>query len=111
MQKKYKTLNDLFHDQADKKGYIRFIEVKSIEYERQFNEFSDEVYKCLGFFQNHGIKIKDEVVINTKSNYKFLIAFWAAILGGMIPVPVAVGVGDEHKRKLLKILKRKIYRL
>ena len=106
MQKKYKTLNDLFQDQADKKGYIRFIEVKSIEYERQFNEFSDEVYKCLGFFQNHGIKIKDEVVINTKSNYKFLIAFWAAILGGMIPVPVAVGVGDEHKRKLLKILNR-----
>ena len=104
MQKKYKTLNDLFHDQAEKKGYIRFVEVKSIEHERQFDEFADEVYKCLGFFQNHGIKIKDEVVINTKSNHKFLIAFWAAILGGMIPIPVAVGVGDEHKRKLLKIL-------
>ena len=106
MQKKYKTLNDLFHDQAEKNGYIRFVEVKSIEHERQFDEFADEVYKCLGFFQNHGIKIKDEVVINTKSNHKFLIAFWAAILGGMIPIPVAVGVGDEHKRKLLKILKR-----
>ena len=106
MQKKYKTLNDLFHDQAEKNGYIRFVEVKSIEHERQFDEFADEVYKCLGFFQNHGIKIKDEVVINTKSNHKFLIAFWAAILGGMIPIPVAVGVGDEHKRKLLKILTR-----
>ena len=106
MQKKYKTLNDLFHDQAEKNGYIRFVEVKSIEHERQFGEFADEVYKCLGFFQNHGIKIKDEVVINTKSNHKFLIAFWAAILGGMIPIPVAVGVGDEHKRKLLKILNR-----
>ena len=106
MQKKYKTLNDLFHDQAEKNGYIRFVEVKSIEHERQFEEFADEVYKCLGFFQNHGIKIKDEVVINTKSNHKFLIAFWAAILGGMIPIPVAVGVGDEHKRKLLKILNR-----
>ena len=46
------------------------------------------------------------MVINTKSNHKFLIAFWAAILGGMIPIPVAVGVGDEHKRKLLKILNR-----
>ena len=106
MKKKYKTLNDLFHDQTEKNGYIRFVEVKSIEHERQFDEFADEVYKCLGFFQNHGIKIKDEVVINTKSNHKFLIAFWAAILGGMIPIPVAVGVGDEHKRKLLKILKR-----
>lgn len=106
MKKKYKTLNDLFHDQTEKNGYIRFVEVKSIEHERQFDEFADEVYKCLGFFQNHGIKIKDEVVINTKSNHKFLIAFWAAILGGMIPIPVAVGVGDEHKRKLLKILNR-----
>ena len=106
MQKKYKTLIDLFHDQAEKNGYIRFVEVKSIEHERQFDEFADEVYKCLGFFQNHGIKIKDELVINTKSNHKFLIAFWAAILGGMIPIPVAVGVGDEHKRKLLKILNR-----
>ena len=51
-----------------------------------------------------GFKPNDEIVINTKSNIKFLECFWAAILGGMIPVPVAVGVGEEHRKKLFKVL-------
>ena len=33
-----------------------------------------------------------------------LVAFWAAVLGGIIPVPVAVGISDEHRFKLFRIL-------
>ena len=33
-----------------------------------------------------------------------LVAFWAAILGGIVPVPVAVGISDEHRLKLFRIL-------
>ena len=104
MLKKYQTLNDLFIDQIEKEGYIRFINRKSEEKEISFSEFGVNIKKCLGLFQNLGFKSNDEIVINTKSNIKFLECFWAAILGGMIPVPVAVGVGEEHRKKLFKVL-------
>ncbi|MDH3441281.1 MAG: non-ribosomal peptide synthetase, partial [Gammaproteobacteria bacterium] len=42
--------------------------------------------------------------IFTRSNEHFVIAFWAAILGGIVPVPVAVGISDEHRFKLFRIL-------
>ena len=104
MLKKYQTLNDLFVDQIEKEGYIRFINRKSEEEEISFSEFGANIKKCLGLFQDLGFKSNDEIVINTKSNIKFLECFWAAILGGMIPVPVAVGVGEEHRKKLFKVL-------
>lgn len=104
MLKKYNTLNDLFIDQINKEGYIRFINSKSEEEELSFSEFGANIKKCLGLFQNLGFKSDDEIVINTKSNIKFLECFWAAILGGMIPVPIAVGVGEEHRKKLFKVL-------
>jgi hypothetical protein len=39
-------------------------------------------------------------------NEQFINAFWAAILGGIIPVPVAPGISDEHRRKLLRIARK-----
>ena len=39
MLKKYQTLNDLFIDQIEKEGYIRFINRKSEEEEISFSEF------------------------------------------------------------------------
>jgi acyl-CoA synthetase (AMP-forming)/AMP-acid ligase II/acyl carrier protein len=50
------------------------------------------------------MKPGDELIIFSKSNKSFVIAFWAAILGGIVPVPVAVGISDEHKLKLFRIL-------
>jgi len=40
------------------------------------------------------------------SNEQFVDAFWACLYGGIVPVPVAVGISDEHKQKLLRIAKQ-----
>ena len=45
-------------------------------------------------------------MIFSKSNESFVIAFWAAMLGGIVPVPVAVGISDEHRIKLFRILRQ-----
>jgi acyl-CoA synthetase (AMP-forming)/AMP-acid ligase II/acyl carrier protein len=50
------------------------------------------------------MKAGDELIIFSTSNQSFVVAFWAAILGGIVPVPVAVGISDEHKLKLFRIL-------
>ncbi|MDE2137089.1 MAG: non-ribosomal peptide synthetase, partial [Gammaproteobacteria bacterium] len=39
-------------------------------------------------------------------NEPFVDAFWAALLGGIVAVPVAPGISDEHRHKLLRIARR-----
>ena len=60
----------------------------------------------LGALQARGMRSGDELVIFSKSNESFVVAFWAAILGGIVPVPVAVGISDEHRLKLFRILRQ-----
>jgi acyl-CoA synthetase (AMP-forming)/AMP-acid ligase II/acyl carrier protein len=40
------------------------------------------------------------------NNEQFIDVFWAAVLGGIVPVPVALGISDEHRHKLLRIARR-----
>jgi len=56
--------------------------------------------------QEQGLNAGDQLVLFTKNNQSFLEAFWACIFGGIVPVPVAVGISDEHKAKLLRIFNK-----
>ena len=104
MLKKYNTLIDLLSDQKIKSGFINFIDINSNEESITFEEFWSKARYCLGHLQSQDIKPGDELIICTKSNIKFLTTFWAAIIGGIIPVPLAVGISNEHRSKILKIL-------
>ncbi|MEO8309480.1 MAG: AMP-binding protein, partial [Pseudomonadota bacterium] len=46
------------------------------------------------------------LILLLNNNEQFIDAFWAAILGGIIPVPVAIGISDEHRHKLLRIARK-----
>ena len=106
MYKQYKTLTELFISQIENDGYILFIDAKSNEKSIRFSEFKEEVLNCLGYLQDQKLNPGDELIINTKSNFKFLVTLWASLLGGIIPVPLAVGISNEHRNKLLKIITR-----
>ncbi|PWV56290.1 type I polyketide synthase [Chitinophaga sp. S165] len=63
----------------------------------------------LGHFTAYGIRKGDELIIQTDDNKKFVIAFVACLLGGIIAVPLATGTQDEHKQKIRnawRIMKR-----
>jgi len=60
----------------------------------------------LKHFQEQGLRSGDHVIIFTSSNEQFLDGFWACLLGGMIPVPVAVGISDDHRLKLVRIFRQ-----
>lgn len=60
----------------------------------------------LRHFQDFGMKAGDELIIFTSSNEQFIDCFWACLLGGIVPVPVAVGISDDHRHKLLKIFRQ-----
>jgi acyl-CoA synthetase (AMP-forming)/AMP-acid ligase II len=46
------------------------------------------------------------MIIFLSNNEQFLDAFWAAVCGGIVPVPLAVGISDEHRHKLLRVARK-----
>lgn len=100
----YNTLTDLLADVRSKDREIRFIDGENDESIVKFADLWDRALALLGSLQARGMQPGDELIIFSKSNESFVIAFWAAVLGGMVPVPVAVGISDEHRLKLFRIL-------
>jgi acyl-CoA synthetase (AMP-forming)/AMP-acid ligase II/acyl carrier protein len=102
--KLYDTLTDLLRDARDKDRAIRFIDGEKDESSVTFGELWSRASAMLGSLQARGMRPGDELIIFSKSNESFVVAFWAAVLGGMVPVPVNVGISDEHRLKLFRIL-------
>ena len=102
----YPTLIDLLEEARGKDRHIRFIDGETDESRLGFAELWDRATELLGSLQARGMQPGDELVIFSKSNESFVIAFWAAMLGGIVPVPVAVGISDEHRIKLFRILRQ-----
>ena len=53
-----------------------------------------------------GARRGDKLIIFLNNNEQFLDGFWAAICGGIVPVPLAVGISDEHRHKLLRVARK-----
>ncbi len=102
----YATLIDLLADVRSQDRQIRFIDGEKDESTLSFGELWDEAVGLLGALQRRGMQRGDELVIFSKSNRSFVVAYWAAVLGGIVPVPVAVGISDEHRHKLFRILRQ-----
>jgi len=102
--KLYDTLADMLEEGRGRDREILLINGEKDERRMSFAGLQDRALLLLGSMQQRGMRPGDEIVVFTKSNESFLVAFWAAILGGIVPVPVAVGISDEHRFKLFKIL-------
>ena len=54
--------------------------------------------------RERGVRPGDHLVLFLDDNEQLLVAFWAAILGGLVPVPIAIGLSDEHRARLVRVL-------
>ncbi|MEM6818863.1 MAG: non-ribosomal peptide synthetase [Pseudomonadota bacterium] len=98
-----RSLIDVLERAKDTDRSIRFVESSADDVVPLATLWQDASL-LLGGLQRQGVSAGDQVVIFTKSNRQFLTGFWAAVMGGVVPVPVAVGISDEHRHKLLRIL-------
>jgi amino acid adenylation domain-containing protein/non-ribosomal peptide synthase protein (TIGR01720 family) len=57
----------------------------------------------LGALQAAGLKKGDELVFQVDDNQTFIITFWACILGGILPVPLATDNSHDHRMKVFRI--------
>ena len=101
-----RTLNELMaqHRSAD-----RAIVYHSGENESRrvtYGELHDRALGILHHLQQLGARPGDRMILLLNNNEQFIDAFWGAVLGGIVPVPVAIGISDEHRHKLLRIARK-----
>ena len=71
-----------------------------------FGELHERALAILHRLQRLGARPGDKLILLLSDNEPFIDAFWAALLGGIVAVPVAPGISDEHRHKLLRIARR-----
>lgn len=104
--KKYSTLAEtLVAESAGDRG-ITFIEGKQDHRQLSYADLYVRALMLLHDFQQTGVKSGDQMIILHKDNQSFIEGFWACLLGGIVPVPVAVGISDEHRAKLFRIFNK-----
>ncbi|HWW19927.1 MAG TPA: AMP-binding protein [Steroidobacteraceae bacterium] len=71
-----------------------------------FAELYQRALGILYHLQRLGARPGDKLILLLSGNEPFIDAFWAAMLGGIVPVPIAPGISDEHRHKLLRIARK-----
>ncbi|HEX2239218.1 MAG TPA: AMP-binding protein [Gammaproteobacteria bacterium] len=102
---RYRTLVDALSANQDSDRGIAFLEGEDTEQRVSYQSLYTQALSLLERLQGHGLGPGDQLVIFLNDNARFIEAFWACLLGGIIPVPVSPGVSDEHRFKLFRIFK------
>ena len=103
---KYTTLTDILESNRDVERAVTYVEGENAERRVSFGEVHARALGILHHLQAKGAQRGDKLIIFLSNNEQFLDAFWAAIAGGIVPVPLAVGISDEHRHKLLRVARK-----
>jgi acyl-CoA synthetase (AMP-forming)/AMP-acid ligase II len=97
------TLTELLEANRGAARHITYLEGERETRSVAFGELYERALAILHRLQRLGARPGDKLILFLSSNEPFIDAFWAALLGGIIAVPVAPGISDEHRHKLLRI--------
>ena len=100
------TLSELLQANRAVAGGITYLESEQDSRTVGFGELYERAVGILYHLQRLGARPGDKLILFLGDNEQFIDGFWAAILGGIIPVPVALGISEEHRHKLLRIARR-----
>src|SRR5882757_3300085 len=100
------TLTELIEDNRNVARSITYLEGEDDAREVSFGELYERALGILYHLQRIGARRGDKLILFLGNNEQFIDAFWAAILGGIVPVPVALGISDEHRHKLLRVARK-----
>lgn len=97
------TLNEILPADVREDRHITFIEGENEQRTMSFRRLRQRAAGALGALQRRGLKRGDTLILFIADNERFVEMFWACVLGGIVAVPLAPGVADEHWRKLLRV--------
>ncbi len=102
----YATLIDILENNRSVDRSVCYIEGENSERRVAYRDFHDRALGILFHLQAIGAARGDKMIIFLSNNEQFIDGFWAAVAGGIVPVPLAVGISDEHRQKLLRVARR-----
>jgi acyl-CoA synthetase (AMP-forming)/AMP-acid ligase II len=97
------TLTELLEANRSAARSITYLEGERDSRSVAYGELYQRALAILHRLQRLGARPGDHLILFLSGNEPFIDAFWAALLGGIIAVPVAPGISDEHRHKLLRI--------
>jgi acyl-CoA synthetase (AMP-forming)/AMP-acid ligase II/acyl carrier protein len=100
------TLTELIEANRKVARSITYLEAEQNERSVTFGDLYTRALGILFHLQKLGARRGDHLILFLGDNEPFIDAFWGAVLGGIIPVPVALGISDEHRHKLLRIARK-----
>ncbi len=100
------TLTELIERNRTVARSITYLDGEHDERVVTYGELYERALGILHHLQRLGAKRGDKLILFLGNNEQFIDAFWAAVLGGIVPVPVALGISDEHRHKLLRIARQ-----
>ena len=86
--------------------HIGYLETEQSERRVSYQELHERALGILRRLLRLGAARGDHLIIFLNNNEAFIDGFWAALAGGIVPVPLAVGISDEHRWKLLRIARQ-----
>ncbi|ROO37760.1 non-ribosomal peptide synthetase [Salinisphaera orenii] len=99
----FHTLAEALDAQIDGPGEIGFIDGANDERRVSYGLLSRAALRLLAVLQARGAQPGDPLVLFVDDNLHFLQFFWAAIYGGLVPVPIAAGASEAHLEKLARV--------
>jgi len=100
------TLTELFQANRTASRHVTYLEGENDSREVSYGELYERALGILYHLQRIGAKRGDKLILFIGNNEQFIDAFWAAIIGGIVPVPIALGISDEHRHKLLRVARK-----
>jgi acyl-CoA synthetase (AMP-forming)/AMP-acid ligase II/acyl carrier protein len=100
------TLTEVLEANRDFPRGITYLEGENESRSVSPAELYQRALGILYHLQRLGARRGDKLLLFLGNNEQFIDVFWAAVLGGIVAVPVALGISDEHRHKLLRIARR-----
>ncbi|MCU0975865.1 MAG: non-ribosomal peptide synthetase [Steroidobacteraceae bacterium] len=100
------TLAGLLEHNARLTQHVGYFEGDDQERRVSYADLHRRALGILRHLQDMGAARGDRLILFLNNNEAFMDGFWAGMAGGIVPVPVAVGISDEHRHKLLRIARR-----
>jgi acyl-CoA synthetase (AMP-forming)/AMP-acid ligase II/acyl carrier protein len=102
----YGTLVDMLEANRSVDRSVTYIGGENTERRILYKDVYARALGILYHLQAAGARRGDKMIIFLNNNEQFLDGFWAAVCGGIAPVPLAVGISDEHRHKLFRVARK-----
>lgn len=99
----FKTLNEALQASAQTDKGTWFVSSFTDEEFLSYKQLLENAKVCLAALQKKGLKPGDELVLQFTSLQKLIEAYWACLLGGIVPIPLEKGEKPDNGMKVLQV--------